>query len=228
MLMKQILMTLKSNWTVWLPICISCISLVVSGLIFYFSHLKPFDLKILSSGRVGASKNPKLIRQAALLLDLLFINGGARQGLVEDIAVVVRFPSGRPLLIRSLFEMIDRTTWLTEQPLQPKAETFISFALKGGEKLVKRILFVPFDVGEDRVFVVGDYWVEVYARTDRYPDWKLYRRFPFAINQDDVHQLGRITATPQPDGRLYVNWFTQDKPTVDMDNEVEALMRRLQ
>jgi len=209
--------------THWLAL----LALVVSITGVYFAYLRSFSPDIRDAGRVAVTKNPHAITQSAFILDLIFTNGGARTGTIDDVALSVQSPAGSTSLFRSFSEITDRTLQYTKDLSPIKSEPFIAFTLKGGESSVKSILFVPHDPQSDPGLSVGEYQLKVYAATSKNKSWRQYDVLTVAVDQADLDVLNQITATPQPDGRLFINWKARVKATKKPESRLKLLEKEI-
>jgi len=128
----------------WLSIAIATFALSLLGWIFFQDYLKPFNLSARASGRVVIAKNPysENLKQDCLLISIIFSNSGARQGVVEDIAICIHYENEN-IILGSLAVNKNRTLNLQKVLPPPQMETFLSFNLKKYESDVKEIMFVP-------------------------------------------------------------------------------------
>ncbi len=134
--MTRILQYLGGNW-------IAIAALLVSSWLLYREHVRPFRLCVQTAGRITICKNPfALLKHGAVLLDVLFVNRGAKRGFVKDVAISVQGEGGTELL-RTLAVARDRSMNLQKALATADMETFIGFELAQDEAAVRRLLFVP-------------------------------------------------------------------------------------
>ena len=142
---------LLKNW-------IAVAALAISGWLLYKDYIQPFQLNVRPAGRITISKNPysEGLSQDSIQLDLIFTNQGARRGIVEDVALVVK-SNGKHGIFRSLAEQTDRSLNLQKELVPPKLETFIGFQLAKAESTIHRIVFVPHSESAIVQLSVGTY-----------------------------------------------------------------------
>ncbi len=207
---------------------IAVISLVISTTVLYIEYVRSFRVVIYDGGRVQIAKNPfsEDLRQPAVFLDMIISNRGARAGVVEDIALILK-KNSETEIFRSLLEVTDRTKSFQGELKPPQAETFIGFELRKGETKIKQILFVPHENSSDFSFQTGEFNVDLWATTSKTKKWAKYNSVGFTISSEDIRVLDDSTITPQPGGGYFVKWMTQDKPTERSEKRLNDLKTHL-
>lgn len=207
---------------------VAALALIISGFVLYQDYLRKFKLKVRSAGRVTITKNPFLIgmKHACLFLDLLFSNIGSTSGAVEDVAICV-YDGARKVILRSQFLITDRTMHLEKGLQPPKMESFISFQVGKRESLVKQIVFTQEYADTPLSFEKKAYTADIFVIDSIAKAWKLATSIEFSIDQEDVDVLSEIKATHQPDGKIFVNWLSRDKQTLNTTERLEALRKRI-
>jgi hypothetical protein len=213
---------LIDNW-------ISIAALAVSSFLLWRDYLMPFRLDVRSVGRISVAPNPfsSGLRQASVILDLLFANTGSRRGVVEDLAIQIRGPKGATLL-RSQTVLLDRKLRMQKDEAGPTMEAFLAFDLTKGERLVKRILFVPVDGRAEFSFEPGPFRADVYARSSHVDAWRRYEALEFTVDAEDVKGLATSKASLNPDGTQLVSWTTRNKLLDASRRGIEQLQKQLQ
>ncbi|MDQ3805050.1 MAG: hypothetical protein M3416_14630 [Acidobacteriota bacterium] len=215
----------------WLPIILSFVAVCVSGYTLWSTRLAPFDLNVVSTGRVVLTSNPLSpgARQPAISVQLLFTNNGAKQGYVNDVALVLRKLDSeiKPVLFRSLYEHIEDSLNFTNQLPPPKMIHFISFPVKPGETIAKKVVFVPFDFQTEVNYERAKYSVTPYV-IESGKKWKAWNAVDIDITQEDLQSLGQTVATPVEGGRQFVKWVHHSKPTTQQEASLSNLKSKIE
>ena len=203
-------------------------ALSISVILLYREHLKAFRLEVRTAGRVSISKNPfsGMLKEACLLLDLSFLNQGARRGVVEDVAVHVSRDKGLALF-RSYAVVQNRTLNFTKEPPPPVLESFAGFELTRGESVVKRIMFLPYFGSEDFEFEQVSYTADVWVKSTDQSDWKRQESVRFTVDSGDMTTLAKMTPVPEEGGGYYLKWLTRDKVVDEAKEQLEVLKKKL-
>lgn len=211
----------------WLSIPIAILALCLSSWIFYKDYLKPFNLSARASGRVVIAKNPfsENLKQDCLLVSLIFSNSGARQGVVEDIAICIRYEN-KNIILGSLAVNKDRTLNLQKELPPPQMETFLSFNLKKYESDVKEIMFVPIETEESFSFKKCQYHADIWISSDN--NWKKYESFEFSITNEDISALALTPVEFFDDGSYYIKWIYRDKALASQEKQILKLKELIQ
>lgn len=219
--MRKIRAYILDNW-------ISFLALAVSVFLLWRDYVEPFNLSARPAGRITVAKNPfsQALREDCILVDLIFENGGARGGVVEDVALVARSPDGTGVF-RSLAVQAERTLNLTRDLPPPFLETFVSFHLAKQESAVRRLLFVPRSGDGFVRFAPGQYTLEVWVRGSRIDGWEKMAQATFTYDADDAAALDRTSAAPDLKGGQFVEWLTRDKVLDESDQQLRALAEQL-
>lgn len=206
-----------------LAIVIAAGALALSGFLLYRNHFRGFRLIVRNAGRITVGKDPlsKLTRPY-LAADIVFSNDGSSRGVVEDVAITLTSHTIN-VLFRSFLVITDRTKQWQKELMPPKAESFISFDLGPGQSMVKEISFVPADDNAEFTLDAGEYQATIWAMPSINQKWEKYDSFPFTISQEDVDEINKSSITSQPDGRLFINWKTRDKPTDIAERRLQDL-----
>jgi hypothetical protein len=219
----------ESSWTRVLPLLISFASLIISLSTLWYTRLEPFNLKVVHSGRVDLTSNPTRPNQhLGMGLQFVFNNDGARQGYVQDMALVLKKADESPkgVFLRSVLEMVDDSLNLGKEIPPPKLQPFVAFPVKAGETVVKKFVFVPDDPNSDAKFETGRYDATPYTReAGAGKDWRSWESIRFEVDIGDLEQLSRTAASPSPDGKTF--WITQSKATLGQEDEVRRLKTNL-
>lgn len=204
-------------------------AMIISLFILYTEHLKSFSLTVKDVGRVIFAINPYSPdrTQHCVMLDISFRNDGARTGIVEDIAISVKKGNDKPALLRAKFLIVSRTLNLTNTPLIPEMETFISFDLLGKESYLKRIMFVPYEVDSDFLLSPETYGIDLHVRTSKSAGWKKYSSVEFSVSKEDIASIERTNFKPEAGGGYFVTWYQQDKTTDKAENALKSLLKKV-
>ena len=196
---------LLKNW-------IAVAALAISAVLLYKDYIKPFSLDVRPAGRITISKNPfsEGLSQDSIQLDIIFTNQGARRGIVEDIALVVK-AKDKLGVFRSLAEQTDRSLNLQKELVHPKLESFIGFQLAKSESLIHRIFFVPHSASAIVQLSIGTYDADVWVKSTESKKWIKKDFMNFTIDAEDIESLGKSKMTPQPEGGYFIKMITRDK-----------------
>jgi len=183
---------------------------------------------VRAAGRITLSKNPwsEGLRQECLHLDLIFTNQGAKRGVIEDVAVSIQGLGARAFF-RSLAMVSDRTLKLQKELVPPTVETFISFELGQGESTVRRVLWVPHASSIDFSFQATTYTGTLWVCHSGSKKWMRSATFAFTVDREDLTELAKSTATPQPNGGYFVKWLTRDKVLNQTESKLNELQLKL-
>ena len=205
-----------------LSLIISFFALSLSVWLFVLNYWKPFNLSARASGRVVIAKNPysKDLKQDCLLINLIFNNGGARRGVVEDVAICLHYKNG-DVILRSLAIQKDRTLTMTKELLPPQLETFLSFNLEKYESSVKEVLFVPLKNEGSFSFEEQPYNADIWFLSGK--NWKKHEPFSFSITKEDIESIGSVQVKNLEDGRRFISWINRDMPLTSMENQLSKL-----
>lgn len=217
-IIESVVAYLIGNW-------ISLLALAVSAFVLYLEHLRSFRLKVGLGGRISITKNPLSPDESALVVDLILSNAGSRNGVIEIIAIAVKSDQFSNFYAAHL-EFEDRSLSLGATLAPPVLVPFVSFQLAKREAVSKRILFRSVSGGPD-VLPTGSYRADIWAVASNTKSWRKVASMQFAVDSFDVGELREIRATPQPDGRFYVNWKTRDKLIKSYEDRLEELRKRL-
>lgn len=203
---------------------IAIVALLISLLVLWQEHLRPFQLDLRAAGRIGLAKNPRSegLRQDCLFLDVILSNSGSRRGVIEDLAIVLR-NGNESTLFRTIYEVLDRTENFSGGYPPPKMETFVGFDLAKNEDLVKRIMFVPHKNSDSFRFSATDYSLELWAKISAQTGWKRYEVLSLTPEANELANLEKTEAIPQPGGGYFVKWSIYERPF----NVVEDRLREL-
>lgn len=196
---------LIKNW-------IAVAALTISAVLLYKDYIKPFCLDVRPAGRITISKNlfSEDFSQDSIQLDLIFTNQGARKGIVEDIALVVK-ADDKLGLFRSLAEETDRSIHLQKELIAPKLESFIAFQLAKSESSIHRILFVPHSTSAINQLSIGTYGADVWVKSTESKKWIMKDFMEFTIDAEDIESIGKSKMIPQPQGGYFIKMITRDK-----------------
>jgi len=143
-------------------IIISIIALLVSVIVAWKNYLAPFRLSVHSgSPRLEPLQvkltNGKEVVRFVVVLPLYFVNGGARDGIVRDIVLVVRVGQNAWLFYPWFYCKYSVSTEATlgkKLTEDPSNEPFYAIHLQGKETLFKSIVFAP--ISDNKKFPLGD------------------------------------------------------------------------
>jgi hypothetical protein len=185
----------------WIPL----LALALSAAVFYHTFLRRFRPSINTTGRVALAKNPWSagLSQAAISIELIFFNRGVKAGLIENVALRVRTPTGARYTFRAHCICADVTLNLSSELPPPKMETFRAFRLGKEEAARRQILFVPAEGSEAFRFEPGDLAIDVHSWDGPRERW--------------------ASATPQPGGGFFVSWFIHDMTSSIYARQIERL-----
>jgi hypothetical protein len=218
----------KVNWATVTPLVISLFALGLSMVTYYANSLKPFKLSVRDTVRYQVTKNPMTEPlEPALILDLIFFNGGAVYGVVEDVAVVLNTPSGEKVLLRSFLEVSDRTLH-DERNIEPlKTVPFASFGLSGRESALKSLFFMRKAPATFTSFTAGKYTSTLYARPSSTGRWHEFKGPSFALSADDVEFVNSIKSIALASGQRAVAWRSRGNPTEEANAQLKLLEDKL-
>ena len=183
------------------------------------------------ASRVELTTNPMSpgARAPALIVTIVAYNAGASAAFIHDISATFcpLSQNGSPAIVfRSLFEILRSEISLGATLAPPSLATFQSFSIGPSSQVVKSILLVPLDAESFVAFRPGP--AEITARVLVNNEGLVWAKTSGAIidvEQSDLDVLGQITATPQLDGRNYINWFTQSKAARGIERALKDLQR---
>lgn len=210
-------------------ILLSSIAISLSLVTYWNDTLKPFKLDLFDAGRVELTVNPYKApnMEPAILVELIFINKGAKTGFVQDAALKLKFPNGEDYLFRSIVVSTDRTLQFGENLEPPKLESFVGFNIPGRNSVYKHIMFVPDKPIQTDLYPAGIYNVEIFAISGGKKDWKSFGSFSFSVDNNDLEILSKMAFTKEPDGRYFIKWYTQSKVTETRESSLESLKNLL-
>lgn len=208
-----------------IAIIISIIAICISALTYWNNSLKSFKLKIIDAGRVQLVVNPYRApnREPAIMVGFFFFNEGAKIGVVQDVALRVKFPAGDDILFRSMVIATDHTHQLSKELVPPKLESFIGFDVSGRSSKFKDIMFVFDEPNKLIDFPLGQYTVEILAISSSAQEWQSQGSFAFSVEDNDLEVLAKSTFTLQEDGRYFLPWYIQSKVTEERKMSLKVL-----
>ncbi|NQT97456.1 MAG: hypothetical protein HQ562_06915 [Candidatus Marinimicrobia bacterium] len=206
-------------------VVLSSVAILLSVITYWNNTLKPFNLALFDVGRVELTVNPYKApnREPALLVELIFLNKGAKSGVVQDAALKLKFPNGEDILFRSIVISTDRTLQFSKDLAPPKLESFIGFNIPGRSSVHKHIMFVPDKPIQYELLPQGRFIVEIFAISGGDQEWKSYGSFAFSVDKNDLEVLEKIVFTQQPDGRYFLKWYTQSKVTEARETSIKSI-----
>lgn len=214
-----------------IPIIISTASLIISFVTLWYTKLSPSKLIVSDAGRIELTSNPiRANKQLGLALQAIFYNEGAQQGFIQDMAMVLQRSdsSSGPILLRGALELADDSLNLGKELPAPKMSAFTAIPVKGGETVVKRLIFLPDDPNSEIRYAVGKYTLTPYTiEAGPGEDWKSWTPVAFEVDAGDLDQLSNTTTTPSGDGRNSVYWITQSKVTSGQENQIRRLRSKI-
>ncbi|MBI5294789.1 MAG: hypothetical protein HY869_04890 [Chloroflexi bacterium] len=214
-----------------IPIVFSAISLLLSLFTLWVNRYSKFKLEVVSTSRINLTKNPHSLgaKHPAIVLQLLFTNKGAQLGYVNDIAISLknRDSKNQSIVFRSLYEQIEDTLNFTDQLPPPKLTAFLSFPIKSGETVAKKIWFVPAQFEEVVKFEEKKYIITPYTSDTTSKGWNIWEEIQVDINKEDLQEINKTTATPTAGGGQFVKLMVHSKPTVKAEEMLKALETKL-
>ena len=178
-----------------LPIVISLISFAISAYTLWSSRLAPFKLRVLATRRVDFIQTPAPNSLQRIVMQLLFVNEGARRGYVGNVAIAIRsdnFNKGA-LFFVALFEDIGEINFAKEHQDSPKWIAFSTFALNPGEALLKRIVFLP-NEADKLTYKAGEYTLTLYTVEEGKQDWERRQSVSITLSEQNVSALSQTSA----------------------------------
>jgi hypothetical protein len=208
----------KMDWS----LLIAIIALILSGLIFFQDHLKPFNLSTRASGRAVIAKNPYTedLKQDCLLVNMIFSNSGSRRGVIEDIALCLNYKNEK-IILRSFAVKKDRTLNVTKGLPPPQLETFLSFNLGKGESNVKEIMFIPLEKESSFSFEDQLYNADIWVLSSK--DWEKHKPFSFLLTKEDIESISNPQFKKFEDGSRFIKWTNRDKPLASIEKQLSEL-----
>jgi len=182
------------------------IALMVSGIVAWKNYLSPFRLKVYcGSPRLEPCKlhleGGIVVTRFSVLLPLYFVNTGARDGIISDIALIVRSAKNtwlfQPFFYAKYSVQTEATLGkkLTEDPSN---EPFYPIHLIGKEKVYKSIVFASlpnerFPLGENPL-LPGTYGFQVQTLEASKKGYEAKLTFNIKLSEETVNELASPTS----------------------------------
>ena len=161
-----------------IAIFIAFLSIIWSAITYYLTYLRKAKLKALYPRLLAFSKLEKGIANVVITIPLVFVNSGARMGIVEDMKLVVNHNNEQSIFL-----------WQTEldsTPPRKKRPTMASsFSIKGQGSIVKLCGFVA-DLPKYS-FSEGKYTAKLMIMNQE--AWKHCITFGFELNSKDIQHI---------------------------------------
>lgn len=214
-----------------ISIIVAVISLLISGIIFWYDFLRSFNPRINTVGRVIISNDPYKPDESriAIILPLIFNNVGAKLGIIEDLAIILETPDGRNTLFRSLTEYLENTLNFTAELPPRKMQPFYGFSLNKRETINRTVLFKQEDYGQNFNLVIGTYNLHLFYRSSKTKEWSEFgeHKLTFKIEGDDINALNKKTVQTHPDGSYFIKVIEQNKPLDYAESAINKLKEKL-
>ena len=183
-------------------IIISIIALIVSGVVAWKNYLSPFRLSVycgnprLEPGEFKLEDGRAVIR-FAVILPLYFLNRGAHDGIIRDIALIVQSAQNTWLfqpVFYCRYSMSTESTLGKKLTEDPANEPFYPVHLQGKEKLYKPIVFLPvagnerFPLG-DNPLLPGKYTFQVKTLEAREEDYEVKHTFHITLSEEKTSEF---------------------------------------
>ena len=177
------------------------IALIVSGIIAWKNYFSPFRVRVycgnprLEPGMHDLGDGRTVIR-FAVILPLYFVNTGARDGTISDIALIVRSTKNIWLFqpfFYTKYGMQTESALGKELTKDPSNEPFYPVHLLGKEKIYKSIVFVSlpnerFPLG-DNPLLPGNYTFQVKTLEVAKKDYETKLIFNVDLNEEHISSL---------------------------------------
>ena len=200
---------------------LSLVALSVSFYTLWKSHLRPFNLAVWDVGRVAPAItefNPS--GEPVLCAEFIFSNHGARSGVIRNASLEVTFPDGRNVLFTAEFLLMKDPMLMRNKDAQPEVGSFVAFLLKGGDTVVRYILFFLYRPDLYYEFPVGLYRARLRVLTDKNDKWKSWKPFTFVIDKKDLEVLNKHKSEKK--------WCWQSKRTEEREATLKQLNSEIQ
>lgn len=183
-------------------IIISIIALIVSGIVAWKNYLAPFRLS-LHSGAPRLERCPvelidgRAVMRFAVVLPLYFVNEGAQDGIISDIALIVRSEQNAWLFYPAFYCKYSVSTeptlgrMLTKDPAN---EPFYPPHLQGKETLYKPIVFFPVSTNKkfplgDKPLLPGKYTFQVMTLETVKKDYEVKLTFQITLTEEKIREF---------------------------------------
>ena len=215
--MRAILHFLENQW-------IAILALLVSIITLYLTHLKPFSPKIYSAGRYSISINPQNSSQIAISPILVFANEGAKKGVIENLALIIKTPKDEKFLLMPHLILTDlKINTTREKSKSLEAEAFVKFSLGSEEVIVKQVMFIPPSI-ERFILSPGKYLIDVFAKTSKDKRFEKYNALTIEIDVTDLQEIRKNVPKLKPGESVIVEAFFRNKITPELDQEYQSLL----
>ena len=182
------------------------IALIVSGIVAWKNYLSPFRAKVeYGNPRLEPVKlnlgGGRAVTRFAVILPLYFVNTGARDGIISDIALIVTSAQNTWLFQPFLYTKygIQTESTLGERLTEdPSNEPFYPIHLLGKEKIYKSIVFVSlpserFPLG-DNPLLPGTYSFQIRVLEASKKDYEAKKTFTIKLSEENVNGLSSPTS----------------------------------
>lgn len=214
---------LKNNWE---PI-LALLAIIISLLTLYYTQWDPFHSRIYSAGRYALSINPQNSSQIALSPSLIFANEGAKNGIIENLALIIDI-EGKKILLIPLRTLTNKNLNETQTAAPLESEAFTKFYLTEKEVTIKQIMFVPQFI-EKFTLLPGEYTAEIFVKTSESNKFKKHDSLTLQIDQADIDEITKgIPTNLKPGERVYTQALFKNKITPEFENEYEGLKSYLE
>lgn len=216
---------LKNNWS---PV-LATLAFIVSFLTLYYTHWSHFDPHIYSAGRYSFRINPKNYLQMMIAPSLIFANEGIRNGLIENIWLVIETHENSTLVLIPQFVINSKNINQTDPSKAPplESEVFTKFHLAGKEMTIKEIAFIS-QSKEKFMLSSGDHRAEIFAKTSASKEIKKFATLTIQVDESDIVEITKgIPATIKPGEGVSVISYSRIKVTPEFDAETKDLEKYL-
>jgi hypothetical protein len=158
---------------------------------------------------------------------LIFANEGSKNGIIENLALVVH-TDDRKILLIPLRTFTNKNLSETQAAAPFESEAFTKFHLEGKEVTIKQIMFVPQFI-EKFMLLPGEYTAEIFVQTSESNKFKKHDSLTLQIDQTDIDEITKgIPTNLKPGERVYAQAFFRNKITPEFDKEYNQLKSYLE
>jgi len=205
---------------------IAILALLISIITLYLTHLESFSLEVHDSGRFSLSVNPKNSSQMAISPSLIFSNHGAKDGIIENLAIIISSEDQKQLLIPFII-LTDSSINSTQISKPMAAMPFSGFSLASKETTEKRIMFMP-QSSQPFILKPGDYQLEIFVKSSKNKKFEETNKMAIQIDPIDIKQIFKNIPQLKPGESAYVEKaYFQDKTTQSLDDAYQDLAQYL-
>ncbi len=181
----------------WLPYLISGLSLVVSSIALYMGQFRRAKLKIIVGPDIHIYH--PVDGGTAFYIPVIFTNKSPTRGLVEEIYLRMRTPSGRTYQLKWLEEIrLTIRDWNYDHLDNAKP-----FTIGGFESVSKVCWFLWPEVREPLELVAGQYSVSIEATSDKGKKPEIKKQKTLIISGETEKTLNLRKSSKDPKARIH-------------------------